>query len=205
MPLDGPIAEGQFVALGWPERDEYDLITALRNRPVVRACFLDSRTLDLAANREWIAHGMKRPHEGLLSVRLGPQHVFCGTIGWSGYEPEKRTFDIGRLVIDAAMVRPYRVSFPAGYPGVALDASRALLRFAFERMGLEYVTSFFLADRALPRRINVLCGGRNTGDVERVRPDGSRVRVCCMSFSRADWFSTQSQTGARSATAELQP
>lgn len=185
--LAGPLAEGIFVTLGWPEADEYDRITALRNRPAVRACFFDPRPLDPLANREWIAHRMQRPREGLLSIRIGPHCVFCGTIGWSGYDPDVHTLEIGRLVVDAALVRPFRSGFPDGYPGVALDASNALLEFAFTRMGVERVTSVFLAERALPRRVNILCGGRHAGDSERVRPDGSRVRVSCMALTRAEW------------------
>lgn len=187
---------GEFVALGWVAPAEYDLVTALRNRPAVRAAFLDSRPLDPAANREWLARGMKRPREGLLSIRIGPRRVFCGTIGWSGYDPHLRTFEIGRLIVDAAAVRPYRASFPAHYPGVAVDACRALLRFAFDTMGLDYVTSVLLAGRALPRRVNLLAGGEPAGDAERERPDGSRVRVTCMRLTRERWLATQPWTGA---------
>ena len=194
LPLEGPVVDGIFVSLGWPEPPEYDLITALRNRPAVRACFLDSRALDLELNREWLAHGMKRPWEGVLSLRIGPQRSFCGTIGWSGYDPDQRTFEIGRLVVDAAAVRPHRASFPADYPGVGVDASVTLLRFAFERMGLNYVTSVYLTGRALPRRVNRLAGGRHAGDAERERPDGGRVRVTCMCLTREQWFATHSNS-----------
>jgi hypothetical protein len=70
-----------------------------------------------------------------------------------------------------------------------------LLRFAFERMGLDYVTSVFLADHALPRRLNLLAGGRPAGDAERVRPDGSRVRVTCMRLTREQWLAAQAGHG----------
>jgi RimJ/RimL family protein N-acetyltransferase len=195
VPLEGPIATGTLVSLGWPEPAEYDLVTALRNRPAVRACFLDSRPLDPAVNREWLACGMKRPWEGLLAVRIGPQRVFCGTVGWSGYEPDRRTFEIGRLMVDAVAVRPHRASFPVGYPGVGVDASLTLLRFAFEQMGVDYVTSVLFADRALARRVNLLAGAQHAGDAERERPDGSRVRVSCMRLTRERWIATQARSG----------
>jgi RimJ/RimL family protein N-acetyltransferase len=196
LPIEGPIAEGERISLGWPEPAEYDFITALRNQSAVRACFLDSRPLDPIANREWLARGMNRPQEGLLSLRIGPQRSFCGTIGWSGYEPSLRTFEIGRLAVDTAAVRLHRASFPAGYRGVGVDASVTLLRFAFERMGLEYVTSFFLADRAPSRRVHLLAGGRHAGEAERERPDGSRVRVTYMRLSREDWLAMRDTSGA---------
>jgi RimJ/RimL family protein N-acetyltransferase len=196
LPLEGPIAEGECISLGWPEPAEYDFITALRNRSAVRPCFLDSRPLDQAANRDWLARGMNRPREGLLSLRIGPQRSFCGTIGWSGYEANLRTFEIGRLAVDAAVVRPHRASFPPGYAGVGVDASVTLLRFAFERMGLEYVTSFFLSDRAPSRRVHLLAGGRHVGEAERERPDGTRVRVTLVRITRAEWLAMHDTSDA---------
>jgi RimJ/RimL family protein N-acetyltransferase len=201
LPLEGTVAVGRLVSLAWPEPAEYDLITALRNRPATRACFLDSRPLDPAANRLWLSRGMNRPREGLLSLRFGPGRVFCGTIGWSGYEPSMRTFEIGRLMVDTAVLRPLRTNCPAGYPGAAVDASIALLDFAFQTLELDYVTSVFLAGNALPRRVNLLAGGQYAGDAERERPDGSRVRVTCMRLARQEWFARRTSGSAARLTA----
>lgn len=201
LPLEGTVAAGRLVLLAWPEPAEYDLITALRNRPVTRACFLDSRPLDPAANRLWLSRGMDRPQEGLLSLRFGPQRVFCGTIGWSGYEPRMRTFEIGRLMVDTAVLRPLRTSYPAEYPGVAVDASMALLDFAFETLDLDCVSSVFIAGNSLPRRVNVLAGGQYAGDAERERPDGSRVRVTCMRLTRQDWLAKRTSGAPARLTA----
>ena len=193
FPLDGPVVGGECITLGWPEPVEYDQITVLRNRPAVRGCFLDPRPLDIERNREWLARGMRRPTEGLLSIRIGGENAFCGTIGWSGYDPERRTFEIGRLIVDARAVVRHRSTFPPGYPGVALDASTALLRFAFETLALENVTSRFLSDLTLPRRVNVLAGGVKVGEAEQLRPDGSRVKVSCILLTRERWRALQSQ------------
>jgi RimJ/RimL family protein N-acetyltransferase len=193
IPLDGPVVDGEWIMLGWPEPVEYDRITALRNRPTVRSCFLDPRPLDVEANRAWLAHGMQRPSEGLLSIRLGGAQAFCGTIGWSGYEPERRTFEIGRLIVDAVTVARHRSDFPRDYPGVAIDASTALLRFAFETMDFDQVTSRFLSDLALPRRVNVLAGGVRTGETELERPDGSRVKVTNFVLTRERWRALRSE------------
>jgi len=201
LPLEGTVAVGALVSLAWPEPAEYDLITALRNRPATRACFLDSRPLDRAANRLWLSHGMNRPREGLLSLRFGPQRVFCGTIGWSGYEPCMRTFEIGRLMVDTAVLRPLRTSYPTGYPGVAVDASMALLDFAFETLDIDYVSSVFIAGNALSRRVIVLAGGQYLGDSERERPDGSRVRVTCMRLTRQDWLAKRTSGSPAALTA----
>ena len=193
FPLDGPVVGGECITLGWPEPTEYDRITALRNRPAVRGCFLDPRPLDVERNRAWLARGMKRPTEGLLSIRIGGENAFCGTIGWSGYDPERRTFEIGRLIVDPRTVVRHRSAFPHGYAGVALDASTALLRFAFDSLALDNVTSRFLSDLALPRRVNVLAGGVWVGETEQLRPDGSRVKVSCILLTRERWRGLQSQ------------
>ncbi len=194
--LDGPVTTGDRISLGWPEPTEYDTITALRNRPSVRRCFLDSRPLDPAANRIWLERGMQRPQEGLLSIRLGTRRTLCGTIGWSGYDPALGTFEIGRLMVDATVVRSHRALLPAGYPGVAVDASRALLRYAFEHMRLAFVTSVLISGLALPRRVNLLAGGVIAGESERVRADGSRVRVTTFVLERERWQALQTQYAA---------
>jgi RimJ/RimL family protein N-acetyltransferase len=201
LPLEGTVAVGRLVSLGWPEPAEYDLITELRNRPATRACFLDSRMLDPAANRLWLSRGMNRPHEGLLSLRFGVQRVFCGTIGWSDYEPRMRTLEIGRLMVDTAVLRTLKAGFPAGYIGVAADAATALLDFAFETLGLDFVSTVFIAGNALARRINVLAGGQFAGDAERQRPDGSRVRVTCMRLNRQDWHGMRASESVAPVTA----
>jgi hypothetical protein len=69
IPTEGVVAKGSGVVLGWPQPGEYDLITELRNRSSIRRYFLDARPLDLEANREWLASGMRRNVEGLLSIR----------------------------------------------------------------------------------------------------------------------------------------
>jgi RimJ/RimL family protein N-acetyltransferase len=197
FPLDGIVAAGECETLGWPEPREFDQITALRNRPAVRRCFLDPRPLDPAANREWLARGMKRPIEGLLAIRLGDAAgPLCGTIGWSGYDAARRTFEIGRLIVDARMIAVNRNHLPHGYCGIAVDASNALLRFVFEALRFDHVTSRFLSDLALPRRVNLLAGGVPDGETEQLRADGSPVRVTRMLLTRQRWRALE-RAGAR--------
>ena len=194
IPLDGSVTVGQCIALGWPEPAEYDRITALRNRPQVRGCFLDPRPLDVARNREWLARGMRRPQEGLLAIRIGGDDAaLCGTIGWSGLDPVLRTMEAGRLIVDARALVPYRSMFPPGYRGVALDAVAALLRFAFATLEFESVTSRFISSLPLPltRRANLLSGGVSVGESEHVRADGSRVRITHVLLTRERWLEQQ--------------
>ena len=138
IPLAGPLFPGRAVDLGWPEPHEYDRITALRNRPAVRERFLDPRPLDLERNREWLARGMRRPFEAVLSIRLRAGGAFAGAIGWSGYDRSAGTFEMGRVMVDTAAVLPYRDRLPPGYEGVAADAGVAVRDYAFGRMGDHY-------------------------------------------------------------------
>ena len=39
FPTSGVLFEGECVRVGWPEEDEFDAITALRNRPEMRRQF----------------------------------------------------------------------------------------------------------------------------------------------------------------------
>ena len=103
-------------------------------------------------------------------------------------------------IVDTEVLRLLRTRLP-GYPGVAVDASMALLDFAFGTLRLDYVTSVFLAGNALPRRVNVLAGGRYAGDAERERPDGSRVLVTCMRLTREDWLARRAPGSAARLTA----
>src|SRR5438034_4689061 len=97
IPLRGPLFEGCCVSVGWPEPNEIDALTALRNRPQIRSRFLDPRPLDLERNRDWINNGMKRPYEALLSVRLKRSGALAGAIGWSRGDPDEGSFELGRV------------------------------------------------------------------------------------------------------------
>jgi len=188
IPLEGPLFEGVAVRVGWPVPGEFDRITALRNRDTVRAWFLDPAPLDLVANRAWLAHGMRRPSEAVLSIRLAGDDAWVGAIGWSGYDLARGTMEFGRMMVDIASVLPHRARLPARYPGIAVDASSALRDFVFSRMGVTRLTFTILSGNALSRRAARLGGARPV--VERVvaRADGSRVALLDLEMTRDDWL-----------------
>lgn len=197
IPLEGPLFDGVAVRVGWPEPREYDRITALRSRDGVREWFLDPRPLDLAANREWLARGMRRPQEAVLSIRLAADGAWVGAIGWSAYDREKGTMEFGRMMVDADSVLPHRAKLPEGYPGVAADASSALRDYAFSRMGIERLTFSILRDNALSLRIARLGGARPIGEREAVRDDGSRVALIDLEMTRDDWLALKRDAPSR--------
>lgn len=191
IPLDGPLFDGVAVRVGWPEPDEYDRITALRNRDAVRCNFLDVRVLDPVANRAWLAHGMRRPTEALLSIRLAAGGAWVGAIGWSGYDPARGTLEFGRMMVDVDSVLPHRDRLPARYPGVAADASSALRDFVFSRMGVVRLTFTILSGNALSMRTALRGGARPIGERELTRADGSRLALIDLEMTRADWLALE--------------
>lgn len=187
IPLRGPLFEGHCVRVGWPEPDEIDSLTALRNRPQVCAKFLDPRPLDPQRNREWIDHGMRRPYEALLAIRLKRGGALVGAIGWSRGDPSEGSFELGRVMIDADVLRRQRRNFPPGYAGVATDAGTALRDFGFRALGLTVMRSVFIDDNRLSRRALLLGGARIVGGSRMQRADGSEVAVTRLELRREEW------------------
>ena len=188
IPLQGPLTEGKCVRIGWPEDAELDAITALRNRPDVRRQFLDQRVLDLDRNREWLRHGMNRPYEAVLSIRMKVDGAFIGAIGWSKGNPAERSFELGRVMVDAHTLVRYRDFFPAHYPGVAVDAGTAIRDFAFTRLGLQVQRMVVIEANRLSQRAAVAGGGRVVGTRTERRSDGNEIRLIDLECARADWM-----------------
>jgi dTDP-4-amino-4,6-dideoxygalactose transaminase/RimJ/RimL family protein N-acetyltransferase len=187
MPLHGWVTDGQCVSLGWPEEHEFDAITALRNRATVRRQFLDPKPLDPERNRRWLRDGMNRPREALLAIRLKPDGIFVGTIGWSHGEPEAGSLELGRVMVDTLAVRPYRHRLPLGYPGVAVDAGVAVRDFGFGVLGLRLIRMVVVENNRLSLRAAVAGGGRVVGTRVETRPDGTSRKLIDLEFNCDDW------------------
>ena len=187
IPLAGPLYRARCVEVGWPEPDEFDRITELRNREAVRSRFLDPRPLDLVANRAWLAHGMKRPREAVLSIRLLANGAFVGTVGWSGFDAEAGTFELGRTMVDARALLPCRDLLPDDYLGVGADATLALRDFGFERLSLRRMSCVAIGDNALSRRMLALAGAREVDTVTATRADGTEVALVRYEMTRDEW------------------
>ena len=175
------------MSVGWPEQSEIDALTALRNRPLIRSKFLDPRPLDPERNREWISHGMKRPYEALLAIRLRPSGALAGAIGWSHGDPHERSFELGRVMIDAAVLQRHRREFPADYVGVAADAGAGLRDFGFRVLGLALMRCVLIDANRLARRAVLFGGGRIVGTSRVQRADGTGVTVTRLEMRRAEW------------------
>lgn len=201
IPLLGPLFDGECVSVGWPDADELDAITALRNRPDVRRQFLDPRPLDRQRNREWLQHGMKRPEEAVLAIRMKIDGMFVGTIGWSHGDPQAGRIEVGRLMVDARVLPAYRDLLPRGYAGVAVDASVALLDFAFAVLDVRLAYTVVIAGNALALRTNRKAGGRIVRTSIERRADGSEVQLIHLECNRDDWTRRRNPVDMASAAA----
>jgi RimJ/RimL family protein N-acetyltransferase len=188
MPVRGVVCRGKVVELGWPEPDEFDRLTAFRNRAQVRAGFLDPRPLDPLANRQWLAGGMRRPEEGLLAIRLPGAGAVCGMIGWTGWTSQARAPELGRIVVDRVAALAHRDACGNAGDGIAVDAARALCDYFFAALGAHCVRSTYVADNRFAARVNRLAGGRVVGNDRVRRADGTEVDVLKLELTRDEWL-----------------
>jgi RimJ/RimL family protein N-acetyltransferase len=188
IPTLGVLCLGDMVELGWPEESELDRLTALRNRPRIRAGFLDPRPLDPLANREWLRDARRRPADALLAIRLRANGALCGMLGWTGWSTRSRTLEVGRIVVDPDVARPFRSLRPRGYRGIAVDASIALRDYLFGTIGAHVLHSTYLVDNRLAARLNRLVGGRVLGTASVRRADGTLAKVAKLELTRSEWL-----------------
>ena len=188
IPLQGPLLEGEYVRIGWPEESELDSITMLRNRPDVRQQFLDQRVLDVERNREWLRHGMNRPYEAVLSIRVKHDGAFVGAIGWSKGDPVERSLEIGRIMVDTGALIRYRDLLPADYLGIAVDAGTAVRDFAFGTLGVRVLRMVQIESNRLARRAAMLGGARVVGARTEPRGDGRELHLIDLECNRNDWL-----------------
>lgn len=201
IPTSGTLCESGLLSLGWPEEHEFDLITRLRNRGYVRKWFLNDRVIDVETNRRWLAEGMNRPKEALLSVRLKGGGNFLGTVGWSDWDLEQAGAWFGRVAVDPSRPKEVAGRFPQDYAGVALDATMTLRDFAFTRMRLEQLFTYFFVGNAFAERLNSRVGMQETGRSTRTRADGTAVETVEPRMTRERWESLRG-AGRPTATAE---
>lgn len=199
IPTHGVLFEGECVRVGWPEEDEFDAITALRNRPEMRGNFLDTRALDPARNREWLRHGMRRPYEAVLAIRMKHDDAFVGAIGWSHGDPLERSMELGRVMVDARKAIAHRASLPAGYAGVALDAGKGARDFGFSMLGLNVIRMQIIDGNRLSLSAACTGGGRIVGTEMAKRPDGSELKLIRLECSRDDWHRVRQQEAEAAA------
>lgn len=187
LPTFGVVTERDGLVLAWPEPHEFDAMTDLRNRDAVRKWFLDRRPLDVAANRHWLAEGIRRGEEGLLAIRLAATGDLLGTIGWTDYCPDRRTACFGRLMVDADKAAALRDQGDWQGGSIALAAALILRDYSFTSMGLEDLTTWYFCANRHAARINTAVGMAIRGEGLRLGPDGTPIPTVELAITRQEW------------------
>jgi RimJ/RimL family protein N-acetyltransferase len=188
LDLSGSIARRGNLELAWPEPHEYDLITELRNRDAVARWFLDRTRIDCEANREWLARGMRRGEEGLLSIRDCNTGGFLGTIGWTDFVRESRSACFGRLMLDMRAVLRTGSARSDRRSSVAAEAGAMLREYAFESMGLDFLTTWYIKGNLLAARVNSAIGMVIEQEGRRRSVDGADVATVELKMTREQWL-----------------
>lgn len=175
VPLEGVLARGRAVELGWPEGPELDRITGLRNGRQTLPWFLDRRQLDPEANRRFLTAGLAKPFESVLAVRWSQDRTFLGSIGWMDWRPAERKIALGRLMVDHKAVLHVGSRFPEGYAGVAADAAWTLGQFVVSVMKVRFVSYCYLEDNRRARRVAESGGLKVLEQKVETTPDGRRL------------------------------
>jgi RimJ/RimL family protein N-acetyltransferase len=202
IPETGVLCEGRCIRVGWPEESELDAITALRNRPEISRQFLDSRPLDPVRNRQWLQHGINRPYEAVLAIRMKCDDTLVGSIGWSKGNAAARELELGRVMVDAGMVIAYRSMLPPDYAGVAVDAGVALTDFLFTALPLRVIHMTVITGNRLSVRAATTGGGRVVASSLQRHADGVDIPVTHIDFDREAWIR---RTALQRPEPELQP
>lgn len=185
----GVLCRNGRILLHWPEAHEFDLMTALRNRPSIRRWFLDDRGLDLAENRTFLMKNGEDPKTAVLAIRWVEDQHFLGTIGWSDWDQNQRRAQFGRLIVDPSALR--KLSKPR--PRLAEEASQLLMGFAFENMGL---LSLYADVILYNRRSISLCrriGMHPIFTHAKRRPSGEELEMMRLEIARENWLIARSK------------
>ncbi len=193
IPSDGLLTRGRLVEIAWPRPSEFDDITILRNAPCVRRWFLDDRTIDLDTNRNWLAHGMNRPTEALLSIRLVTNSLFLGFCGWSDWNPTSGSIVYGRFALDIEKLSFLKCHFPPDYIGVALDVGLTMRDFAFRKLAVNRIITSYIVGNRFAARINSKVGLIIVDQLKEQRPSGEVVETVHLQLTRSEWSRQSSQ------------
>jgi RimJ/RimL family protein N-acetyltransferase len=188
IPESGILCEGRCIRVGWPEESELDAITALRNRPEISRQFFDWRPLDPVRNRQWLQHGINRPYEAVLAIRMKCDDALVGSIGWSKGDAALGALELGRVMVDAGMAVAYRSMLPPDYAGIAVDAGVALCDFLFTALPLRVIHMTVMTSNRLSVRAATTGGGRVVASGMQRRADGVEIPVTHIDYDRDAWM-----------------
>lgn len=185
---EGLLSSGKNVSLHWVEQHEYDQVTNLRNNHMVRKWFVDDLPFEIEKNRIWLSEKIDKPKDSLLSIRFKSDGLFLGTIGWTDWDLNEKTAIFGRLTLDTRKMRRLVKYVSLYYSGFAFDAGATLRDFAFTKMNLTKIQTFYIADNSIAKRLNLKLGQLHVGQKQIIKPNGTKLKIVLMEMDRNRWL-----------------
>lgn len=155
------LCSGKIVDLCYPLPRDYNFLVNLRNNPLVRKEFRDSRPITREQGHIWLNSHARRMDDLLLLIRHRELMLNIGSIGWSQYDPITRSAEFGRLALDPVSLRRMVLlnkKMSILLHGLALDAALAICQYAFSRLNLEVIRTCYKQHNTHSARINSMVG-----------------------------------------------
>ncbi|BBF94684.1 N-acetyltransferase GCN5 [Blastochloris tepida] len=173
-----PVLETERLVLRTPRLEDAAVIAALADDPAVAVnTALIPHPYRKQDAEAWIAQ-LAGPDDDGATFGIYPKHrdTFAGACG------------LNRL--DGAMHLGYWLGAPYRNAGLATEAARAVIDFAFTRLDLPEITSAARVTNAASRRVLEKCGFQWTGvGLTRVKALGASVPVDRFRLDRKTWAS----------------
>ena len=122
-----------------PLTEEYiEPLRLLRNRPENRVWFFDSTEITAEQQKKWFASQQQTEGDYMFAVcsKQDPT-LFLGAVALYHHDPESRSFEIGRLLLDAKKV-PFH--------GLGKELIAEACRLGFEKLGAKRLVAEVFSD-----------------------------------------------------------
>ncbi|MFZ5880411.1 MAG: GNAT family N-acetyltransferase [Chloroflexota bacterium] len=142
--------ESEAVRLRLLEEADLEMTLGWRNQDEIRRWFYTSSVLTFEQHRNWVMNSyMPRDNDFIFVIESKSLGMPVGQISLYDIDFERRRGEYGRVMIGEPA---------AGGKGLAREATRLILRFAFETLGLDevYLSVFAHNQRAI--RLYQACG-----------------------------------------------
>jgi diamine N-acetyltransferase len=142
--------ESESVRLRLLEESDLEMTLGWRNRDDIRKWFFTSTVLTFDQHRNWVMSSyMPRDNDFIFVIESKVDGVPVGQISLYDIDFEKRRGEYGRLMIGNPT---------ASRKGLAREATRLILQFAFETMNLEEVYLSVILDNERAINLYKTCG-----------------------------------------------
>ncbi len=183
--------EGEGIVLREVESSDLPALLRWRGDPENRRWFFDPSPVTEEAHEAWYNRYLRAEGEILFVIEARGSPI--GTIGLVGIDRRRGTAELGRMLIGESRARG---------KGFGRAATRLLLRYAFERVGLSRVSLEVQEENARAIGVYEACGFRREGVLRGSYQDerGIRRDKVLMAILRPEWAGGTSKGGADAAS-----